>query len=189
MRLKFMPIGMASMFRLPRRLVLTGLALSAALASAHCQLSDDAAACCEITPNTELPEGSGRIVVTYPGGDNAQSARYDVYAAGDASTALGGGFGDANLDLQPGTYDVMVSGQRVAGVRVQAGHDTRIRVGVLHVYASDATRIDLFDQASGTSLIGGFGEDLYGLPIGPVAVEVAGQRETALIEDGKITEF
>jgi hypothetical protein len=36
---------------------------------------------------------------------------------------------------------------------------------------------------------GGYGEQQYGLPIGPVAVQLAGQRETALIEDGKVTEF
>jgi len=182
------------MSRLPRRLALSGLALSAALASTHCQRDADApaaaaAGCCEITPNAQLPAGMGRIVVSYPGDGGAKSTRLDVYAASDASKALGGEYGDAALELKPATYDVTVGGQRVAGVGVQAGHDTRIRAGVLHVHASGETRIELLDHASGATVAGGYGENVYGLPIGPVVVQVAGQRETALIEDGKIAEF
>jgi hypothetical protein len=177
-----------------RRLALLGLALGAALASTHCQRAADAppttaAGCCELTPNAELPEGMGSIVVRYPGDGGAKSTRLDVYTAGDASKALGGEYGNATLELPPGTYDVIVGGQRVAGVGVQAGHDTRIRVGVLHVHASKGTSIELLDHASGAALTSGYGEDLYGLPVGPVVVQIAGQRETALIEDGTITEF
>jgi len=177
-----------------RRFALAGLTLAAALASTHCQRDagappSAAAGCCELTPNAELPEGKGRIVVRYPGDGGAKSTRLDLYTPGDASKAIGGTYGDAALELQPGTYDVTVGGQRVAGVDVRAAHDTRIRVGVLHVHAGDGTRIDLLDHASGATLTGGYGEELYGLPVGPVAVQIAGQRETALIEDGKITEF
>jgi hypothetical protein len=182
------------MLRSPRRLTLTGLALGAALASTHCQRDADvpaatAAGCCELTPNAQLPAGKGSIVVSYPGDGGAESTRLDVYAAGDASKALASEYGDTTLELTPGTYDVTVGGQRVAGVGVQAGHDTRIRVGVLHVHASDGTSIELLDHESGATLTSGYGEDLYGLPIGSAVVQIAGQRETALIEDGKITEF
>ena len=180
------------MYRSPRRLALTGLALAAALASTHCERDATpatAADCCELTPNAELPEGLGSIVVRYPGDGGAESTRLDVYAAGDTSKAMVSEYGDATLELPPGTYDVTVGGQRVAGVGVQAGHDTRIRIGVLHVHASDGTGIELLDQASGATLTSGYGEDVYGFPIGSVVVQIAGQRETALIEDGKITEF
>jgi hypothetical protein len=182
------------MCRSPRRLALTALVLAAALASTHCQRDAGApaaaaAGCCELTPNAALPAGKGRIVVSYPGDGGAESTRLEVFAAGDASKAVGGEYGDTTLELQPGTYDATVGGRRVAGVGVQAGHDTRIRVGVLHVHAGDSTRIDLLDQASNAALAGGYGEDLYGLPIGEVVVQIAGQRETALIEDGKVTEF
>lgn len=179
------------MCSLLRRLAFTGLVLGAALASTHCQrstdASGDAAGCCEVTPNATLPEGKGSIVANYPG-DGAESTRLDVYAAGDASNTLGSEYGDASFTLEPGTYDVTVGGQRVTGVRVQAGHDTRIRIGVLHVHASTKTRIDLLDPASEV-LAGDYGERQYGLPVGPVTVQVAGQRDTALIEDGKVTEF
>ena len=177
-----------------RRLALAGLALGAALASSHCQR--DAAApsaaandCCEITPNAALPPGVGRIVVSYPGGDGAGSTRLDVFAAGDASKAIESKYGDAALEVKPGNYDATVGGLRVAGVGVQAGHDTRIRAGVLHVHASDGTRVDLIEPEGDEKVAGGYGEKQYGLPIGLVAVEVAGQRDSALIEDGKVTDF
>jgi len=57
------------------------------------------------------------------------------------------------------------------------------------VHATDGTRIDLVEPADGAKLASGYGEKQYGLPVGLVAVEVAGQRDTALIEDGKVTEF
>jgi len=180
-----------------QRLVLAGLALVAALSSAHCGRSSDApgaepsgagADCCELTPNAALPQGSGGIFVSYPG-DGAESTRLEVYAVGAASEALGGGYGDARVELPPGAYDVIVGGRRLTGVPVQAGHDTRVRTGVLHVYAGADTRIDLLDDARGEKVAGGYGEKRYGLPVGPVVVEVAGLHDTALIEDGKVTEF
>jgi hypothetical protein len=179
------------MSRSTRRLAPSVFALAAALASSHCQRDAAAPAaaadCCEVTPNTGLSAGMGRIVVGYPG-DGAAATRLDVYAAG-TTEAIGSDYGDAALELAPGTYDATVGGRRVTGVGVQAGHDTRLRTGVLHVRASDATRIDLVEPASGEKLAGDYGETHFGLPIGPVAVEVAGQRETALIEDGKVTDL
>lgn len=183
------------MSRSPRRLVAAALVLGAALVSTHCGQGADAppaaaaAGCCELTPNAQLPQGMGRLVVRYPGDGGAQSTRLDVYAAGDASKTLHSEYGDAAIELTPATYDVTVGGRAVPGVGVQAGHDTRIRVGVLHVHASEGTRIDLLDHASGAALASGYGEDLYGLPVGPVVVEVTGQREAASIEDGRITDF
>jgi len=68
----------------PRRLALSILTLAGALAAAHCQRDADAPAatadsgCCEVTPNSALGAGVGRIVVSYPGGDGAGSTRLDV---------------------------------------------------------------------------------------------------------------
>ena len=175
-----------------RHLALTALALGGALASTHCQRdpgAPDAAAaseCCELTPNAALPQGMGSIVVRYPG---AESTRLDVYGAGDASRAIESDYGDTALELAPGTYDVTVGGRRVSGVSVKVGHDTRVRTGVLHVHASEGTRIDLVEPANGETLASGYGETQYGLPIGSIAVEIAGQQDTALIEDGKVTDF
>jgi hypothetical protein len=181
------------MLRSTRRLAFSALALSAALATAHCQRAADApattadAGCCELTPNSALAAGMGRIVVSYPG-DGAESTRLDLYTAG-ASNAIKNEYGEASLELTPGTYDAAVGGRRVAGVGVKAGYDTRIRVGVLHVHATESTRIDLLEPASGEKFASGYGEKQYGLPVGLVAVEVSGQRDTALVEDGQVTDF
>jgi hypothetical protein len=173
-----------------RRFGLSLFALATALASSHCQRDASAPAaaadCCVITPNAALPAGMGRVVANYPG-DGADATRLDVYA-GDTGNAVAGRYGDAGLELAPGTYDATVGGRRVTNVGVRAGHDTRIRIGVLHVHASDATRIDLVEPTNGERFAGDYGETQVGLPVGRVAVEVAGQQETALIEDGKVTE-
>ena len=179
--------------RSTRRLALSTIALAAALASSHCQ--KDAAApsatadagCCEVTANAALAAGMGRIVVSYPG-DGAEGTRLDVYPAG-ASKALAGQYGNAEVELAPGTYDAAIGGRRVTGIGVEAGHDTRIRTGVLHVHASEGTRIDLVEPASGDKVAGAYGEKQFGLPIGSIAIEVAGQQESVLVEDGKVTDL
>jgi hypothetical protein len=182
---------------LTQRSIRVALVLAGAFLSTHCQRPEDAlpavasdgdAACCELTPAADPVDGKGRIVVRYPD-DGGAASRLDIYAAGDTSRAVGGGYGDLSIELDPGQYEATIGSKRIAGIVVQAGHDTRIRAGVLHVYASDSTRIDFLDPASGETLPGGYGEKSYGFPVGPVAVQVAGQTETVVIEDGVITVF
>ena len=141
--------------------------------------------CCEIVPNPDMRGRLGRVVVAFP---EEVSARIDVYRPGETQ-AVAGGYGNVAFDLFPGTYDVDISGKRVTGVTVRSGNDTRVRVGVLRVNASDSTRIDIVDRADGRSLTGGYGTDLYGLPIGEVGVQIAGQTEVVVIEAGRLTEF
>jgi hypothetical protein len=143
-----------------------------------------AAPCCGVVANPALRR-LGRVVVAYP---EKVSARIDVSRAGETQS-VAGGYGDAGFDLFPGTYDVTISGKLVAGVTVQSGHDTQIKVGVLRVTASEGTRVDLVDRADGKGLIGGYGTDAYGLPIGEVGVQIAGQTETVVIEAGQVSEF
>jgi hypothetical protein len=140
--------------------------------------------CCSVVANLALRR-LGRVVVAYP---EEVSARVDVYRAGEEQS-VAGGYGDAAFDLFPGTYDVAISGKRVAGVTVQSGHDTQIKVGALRVTASDGTRIDLVEPINGKSFAGGYGTDVYGLPIGEVGVQIAGQSATVVIEAAQVTEF
>lgn len=143
-----------------------------------------ASPCCGVVANPALRR-LGRIVVAYP---EEVSPRIDVSRAGETQS-LAGGFGNAAFDLLPGTYDVTISGKLVAGVTVQSGYDTQIKVGVLRVTAGESTRVDLVDRANGRALTGGFGTDAYGLPIGEIGVQMAGQTEPAVIEAGQVTEF
>jgi hypothetical protein len=140
--------------------------------------------CCNVVANAALRR-LGRVVVAYP---EKVEARIDVFRAGETK-ALATAYGDAAFDLLPGTYDVSISGKRVAGVTVQSGHDTQIKVGLLRVSASEGTRIDLADPSSKERVSSAYGPQLFGLPIGEVGVEIAGQTENVVIEAGQVTEF
>jgi hypothetical protein len=144
--------------------------------------------CCDIVANPALKGRLGRLLVTFPEGANAGNARVDVYKAGEPK-ALTGGYGSQTLDLLPDTYAVVISGKRVEGVTIQSGQDTRMKVGVLRVSAGGNTRVDLLDPATKQALTGGYGSNQFGLPIGTVLVQVAGQSEAVTIEDGKIKDF
>jgi len=162
-------------------LAMAGLALApAGNAQDNAQ---DAEICCEIVPNPALRR-LGRVVVAYP---EQVSARIDVFRPGE-ERSIASSYGDAGFDLFPGTYEVVISGKRVTGVTVRSGHDTRIKVGVLRVTASDGTRVDIVD-AGGERLTGDYGTDAYGLPIGEVGVQIAGQTETVVVTAGQVTEF
>lgn len=184
-----------------RHLALIGFALGSAFLAANCQRSDDAsnatsgrdspgaASCCELSPGTDLPPGMGRVLVVFPSNDVPTSTRLDLYARGEPTRSLASGYGAARLELEPGSYDATLGGKRVAGVVVEAGHETRIRAGVVQVFAGSATRIDFYDAAGEAALASGYGKQSYGFPAGEIEVEVAGQRETLTIVDRKITEF
>ena len=140
--------------------------------------------CCAVVANPALRR-LGRVVVAYP---EKVSAQIEVFRAGETQ-AIAGGYGDAAFDVFPGTYDVTIGGKRVTGVTVRSGNDTKIKVGVLHVNASGGTRVDVVNRADGKSFAGGYGEGTYGLPIGEVGVQIAGQTEAVVIEAGKVSEF
>jgi hypothetical protein len=144
--------------------------------------------CCEVVVSSELKGRLGRLVVTFPEGVKAGNTRIDVFRPAD-QTSLAGGYGGHTFDLLPGTYDVEVSKKRIIGVPIKSAHDTRVRVGVLRVSAGKNTRVDVLDATGKENLTGGYGNQEFGLPVGPVQVKVAGQAETVSIQDGKVTEF
>jgi len=145
-----------------------------------------AATCCDVVPNPTMRGRLGRVVIAYP--EEVSDARFDVFRPGEQQS-MRGGYGNQQLDVLPGTYEVTISGKRIAGVTVTSAHETRIKVGVLRVYASDATRVDLVDPASGEVLIGGYGDKVFGLPPGEVGVRIAGETETVTIAAGQVVEF
>jgi hypothetical protein len=139
----------------------------------------------DIVPNPAMRGRLGRLVVAYP---EKVSARIEVFRAGEAE-AVATGYGDQSFDLLPGTYEVSISGKRITGVAVRSASDTRIKVGVLRVNANDGTRINLTDPATKKDVIGGYGTQVFGLPIGEIGVQVAGQTENVVINAGQVTEF
>jgi len=146
-----------------------------------------ASALWEIKPNGRGGR-LGRLVVAYPDAKAAEGASLAVRKPGDEN-AVSTGYGDQTIDLLPGTYDVAISGKLVAGVPIQSGSDTRVKVGILAVHANAGTRVDIVDPVSKKAVIDGYGDKSYGLPVGTVNVTIAGQSEAVTIEDGKVSDF
>jgi hypothetical protein len=142
-------------------------------------------ACCSVVPNPTMTGRLGRLVVTYPEGTDA-NARIDVSKGDKAAT---NGYGNQAFELLPGSYTVVISGKRVDNVTVQSGNDTKVKVGVLRVTAPGGTRLDVLDMDGKTNLTNGYGNKQFGLPIGTVLLQIAGQSEAVTIQDGKITDF
>ena len=159
-------------------------AIVAAPTAAPADRSSGVQPCCAVVANPALRR-LGRVVVAYP---EETSARIEVFRAGETKS-VADGYGDQAFDLLPGTYDVSISGKRIAGVTVRSGNDTQIKVGVLRVNASAGTRIELADPASKEIVADGYGTKVFGLPIGEIGVQIAGQTENVAIEAGQVTEF
>jgi len=140
-----------------------------------------------IVANPEL-RSLGRIVVAFPNGSKA-SSRIDIFKPGDERNSIQGTYGSMTADLIPGRYVVAISGRRVEGVEVQAGHNTILRVGALRVHAGSGTRVDVFERGGKDSLAAFYGVNDVGLPVGQYDVQIAGQRASVAIKENAITEF
>ena len=150
--------------------------------------SVSAADCCRTVANADL-KSLGRVVVAFPKGSNAGGARIDIFKAEDDKKVIAYSYGEIAADLHPGGYVVAVTNKRVKGVEVRAGHDTKIRVGVLRMHAGPATRVDIFERGAKDLLTYSYGPGDTGLPIGQYEVEVAAQRTPVTIKEDTITEF
>jgi hypothetical protein len=128
----------------------------------------------------------GRVIIAFPEGSAPSATGVAVLKDGKDVQA---GHGSQRWEIPSGTYEVSISNKSLSAVTVQAGQETNVKVGVLHVNALPQTRVELLDQVGGKVFASGHGEQSYGLPIGPVTVQVAGQSERVTIEEGKVTEF
>lgn len=143
--------------------------------------------CCVIVSNPEL-KSLGRIVVTLPGGTKA-SPHIVISNAGDDKKAILNWWGAGNGDLIAGGYVAVIGGRRVAGVEVRAGHDTKIRVGVLRLHAGSGTQVIIFEREGKDAITSVWGSQEVGLPIGEYDVQIAANRTSVTIKDNAVTEF
>jgi hypothetical protein len=143
--------------------------------------------CCQIVANPALGSHLGQLVVAFPEGADAGGTEITVYKA-DAQTKVQGGWGNQHWELWPGTYAVEINGIRVSGVTVQAGHETRVRVGTLRVKAGGGTEVDVLDTG-GKKIKGNWGTFALGLPPGSYKVQIAGESQAVTVREGQITNF
>ncbi len=144
--------------------------------------------CCDVVVNAALTGRLGRLVVAFPDGGNPSATRIAVYNA-VGNRRLREARGALALDLLPGTYRVVISGKPVTGVTVQAGHDTRVRVGMIRVTAGSDARVVVMDVNDKTRFAEHRGSYVVGLPVGIVHLRINGQSEAVMIQDNKIAEF
>lgn len=142
----------------------------------------------DIVANAELKGRLGHIVIAFPDGAKIREARIDIFKSGDANR-IRTDYGNATVELLPGTYDLVIDGRKITGIPVQSHHDTRLHVGVLRLHGGKETRFDFFEPGGKERLHTYYGETDVGLPAGDVEIMINGQREKVTIENGVITDF
>jgi hypothetical protein len=143
--------------------------------------------CCENVVNAALRGRLGRVIVSFPAGTEASGTNIRLFRTG-ISEPVQTRYGSLAEEVLPGSYAVAITEQRVQGVAVQSGHDTRVRAGVLRVQAGPSTQINLLN-GSGQPITTWYGARDVGLPPGSFHVEVSGEVVPVTIQDGKITNF
>ena len=162
-------------------------ALPAERQSAHVSMTASGETCCEIIANPRL-NNQGRVIVAFPEGINLSNTMVYVYQPG-AAKQVALSVGSGTFPLAPDTYDVEVQKMRLTGVTVKAGHDTRVKVGVLRITADNSTTYRILDQTQQHELAKGYGKSAFGLPVGHYVLRLRQRDEPITIGDGTITEF
>ena len=138
----------------------------------------------KVTSNPELSGVSGRVVVDAL--EEVASFHVEVFTAG-TSERLKDWYGNAKVDLLPGSYDIKLNGVLVTDATVNRQMDTTIRCGALSVNLSDGSHWEVFDEAQETRFNDTYGTATIALPIGVYAVRVAGGWLKIEIVDGSVT--
>lgn len=167
---------------------LTGPAAYGPVSGARLPAVAPAQPCCQVVANASLTGRLGRLMVAFPDGADASATHIAVFKAA-GNQQLRDVWGALTLDLLPGTYTVVISGKPVTGVTVQAGHDTRVRAGMVRVKAGSNAHVVVMDVNDKTQFADHWGSYVVGLPVGTVHLQINGQTEAVTIEDNKITEF
>ena len=89
---------------------------------------------------------------------------------------------ERNFHLQPGSYDVKLSGSIIKNIPVQKGMDTRIKAGILNVVTSGIWT--LYDENK-NQVYFSTTEKKIGLPTGIYQIEINGNTKPVLIKDGE----
>jgi len=102
--------------------------------------------CCQVSLATGLKDGSGRLIVAFPDSAEPKGTRVAALKEGKEMES---GHGSRSWELPPGTYEVTISERTIVNLAVQAGQETHVKVGVLHVNATGNTRVELLDPVGG----------------------------------------
>lgn len=139
----------------------------------------------ELTPNPQLKGRTGRIVVAVPG---QASVIFQVIRPSDGKQLLSL-YDTGSGSFMPGEYEVRIWDARLPAVPVQAGMDTRVKVGVLAVNLEGTYNVS--DSASGQNVFSGHANEKpkIVLPVGTYKIKMPTSEDSITVKDGEVTSF
>ena len=144
--------------------------------------------CCDIVANPAAGTHLGRVVVAFPSAGMDVGTHIELFKAG-STTPLATKNSSLEAEVPPGSYMVSIGGAKVEGVTVRAGHDTKLRVGVLRVKAGGDQHMELLGSDRKTTLATWNGAQAVGLPPGTYQLQVGGETKPVSVQAGKVTDF
>lgn len=144
-----------------------------------------------LVPNAKLPAEIGRLVIRFPEGTERRDYQRIQFPKDQKDIHAAIEWGSLAKELAPGEYIVAVNGKMVEGVKVEAGSDTTLAVGVLRVKAPDGTFFEIVEEDldNAPAIFSESGPKDIALPPGSYFIRVNKQILPFTIEDAKFTEF
>jgi hypothetical protein len=144
-----------------------------------------------IKPNLKLLGETGRLVVRFPEGIRKRDNQRIQFPKAKDEKNSEINWGSVAKETPPGDYLVTINGKLIEGVKVQAGADTQVRVGILRLELPDNQTWELIEEDldSAPAIFYAGGPADIGLPVGTYYVRTKSEISPVKIEDGKIATF
>jgi hypothetical protein len=144
-----------------------------------------------IKPNLKLLGDTGRLVVRFPEGIRKRDNQRIQFPKTKDEKNSEINWGSVARETPPGDYLVTINGKMIEGVKVQAGADTQLRVGILRLELPDNQTWELIEEDldSAPAIYYAGGPADIGLPVGTYYVRTKAEIAPVKIEDNKLTTF
>jgi hypothetical protein len=144
-----------------------------------------------IKPNPKLIGDIGRILVRYPEDIRKRDNQRIQFPKTKDTKNAEINWGSVAKETPPGDYLVTINGKLLEGVKVQAGADTQIRLGVLRLELPDNQTWEIIEEDldSAPALYYAGGPADLALPVGTYYVRTKSEISPVKIEENKTTNF
>ena len=144
-----------------------------------------------IKPNPKLLGDTGRLLVRFPEGIRKRDNQRIQFPKTKDEKNSEINWGSVARETPPGDYLVTINGKIIEGVKVQAGADTQLRVGILRLELPDNQTWELIEEDldSAPAIFYAGGPADIGLPVGAYYIRTKSEISPVKIEDNKITTF
>src|SRR4030095_14222202 len=139
-----------------------------------------------VKPNVKLKGVSGRLVF-----DNPAKSTWILYIYNMADDKYITSYANVNnkgsVIVSQGKYRITINDVPVLNVPIKKGHDTKLKCGVLNVVSQSYW--DLSDETGKTFYTSNNGPMKIPAPVGTYIFNLGGQKQTIVIEEGKVLEM